>query len=55
MQNLITLVGLATLANAASLVSRTESNVYVDGTATAQDPEANLELGSSFSDIRKMC
>jgi len=54
MQNLITLVGLATLANATSLVSRTESNMDARpklaqaDSSTYKDAEDDLELGKSF-------
>lgn len=53
MQNLITLVGLA---NAATLISHT--NTQMSPAAQPQpstDDGDSLEIGTSFSDIRKMC
>jgi hypothetical protein len=57
MQNLITLIGLATLTNAASLVAQTEANVQSHALAhteegTSDCSEGDLALGSSFSILR---
>jgi hypothetical protein len=52
MQNLITLIGLATLTNAASLVAQTEANVQSHALAHTDEGEGDLALGSSFSILR---
>jgi hypothetical protein len=56
MQNKITLIGLATLTNAASLVAQTEANVQSHALAHTEEgtdcSEGDLALGSSFSILR---